>query len=120
MDSKSKSAGSQRFPDLSDAPALWRSAFKQGEEWMKPSFEALEDVQTASQKWMTHRVEDLHRAVEACRQMAECRDFAQAAAIQQKWLTDCTQRLVADWTELTRPLAARGSEVGEETKRAAE
>jgi hypothetical protein len=29
MDSKSKSSGSQRFPDLSDAPALWRSAFKQ-------------------------------------------------------------------------------------------
>jgi len=120
MESKSKSSGAQRFPDLSDAPALWRSAFKQSEEWMKPSFEALEGVQAASQKWMMHRLEDFQRAVDAYRQMSECRDFAQAAAIQQKWLADCTQRLVTDWTELGRPLAARSSGGGEEAKRAAE
>ena len=87
---------------------------------MKPNFGALEDVQAAYQRWMTHRLEDFQRAVDASRQMVECKDFAQAAAIQQKWLADCTQRLVADWTALVSPAVKQSSQHGEATKKAAE
>ena len=120
MDTKSKSTQSRWFPDLTDAPALWQSAFKQSEGWMKPNFEALEDVQAAYQRWMTHRLEDFQKAVDASRQMVECKDFAQAAAIQQKWLADCTQRLVADWTALVSPAAKQRLQHGEGMKTAAE
>ncbi len=117
---RSNSSGTQWFPDLTDAPALWRSAFKRSEEWMKPGFEALEGMQEASQRWMRHRFEDFQNAVEASRQMAECKDFAQAAAIQQKWLSDCTQRLVADWTALVRPIAGKSQQAERGAEKAAE
>ncbi len=120
MDEKSKSSGTHRFPDLTDVPALWQSAFKQSEDWMQPSFAALEDVQAASQRWMTHRLEDFQKAVDATRRMAECKDFAQAAAIQQQWLSECTRRLIADWTALASPAAKKSSQHGEGTKKAAE
>jgi hypothetical protein len=120
MDGKSKSSGTHRLPDPTDPPALWQSAFKQSEDWMRPGFAALEDVQATSQRWMTHRLEDFQKAVDATRRMAECRDFAQAAAIQQEWLAECTQRLVADWTALLSPAAKQGSQHGEGTKKAAE
>jgi len=83
MDSKLRSSGSQRYPELSDAPTLWRSAFKPGEELMKPDSEALEGAQTASQKWMTHRAEDFQRAVEPYRQTAERKDFEQASLLDR-------------------------------------
>ena len=126
MDAKSKSTQSRWFPDLTDAPALWRSVFKPSEDWMKPNFEVLEDLHFASQRFMTRRLEDLQKTADAYRQMMECKDFAQAAAIQQKWLADYTQRLVADWTALMGPAAKQSSEHGESsqhgegTKKAAE
>lgn len=109
MDAKAKSSGAKPFPDPSDAPALWQSAFQRSEDWMKPALEALEGVQAAGQTWMTHRLQDFQAAVDASRQIAECTDFAQAAAIQQRWLADCTQRLVADWTTLVSPVMAKHS-----------
>lgn len=118
METKSKSSGAATFPGMADAPALWQSAFKRSEDWMKPGMAALEDMQAAAQSWMQHRIEDFQKAMEASRQMAECKDFAQAAAIQQKWLADCTQRLVADWTALVTSATKQGAEAG--GKKAAE
>jgi hypothetical protein len=120
MDSKSKSSTSQRVSDLSDASALWRSAFRQSEDWMKPNFEVLEDLHFASQNLITRRLEDFQKAVDAYRQMMGCKDFAQAAAIQQKWVADFTQRVVADWTALVGSAAKQSSRHGEETRKAAE
>ena len=100
MDAGSKSPGGQRLPDFSDAAALWQSAFKGVEQWMRPDAGAFEGLQGAAQAWMTHRLEDFQKAMEASRKMAECKDFAEAAAIQQKWLAESTERLVADWTAL--------------------
>jgi len=100
MDSELKSSETTRAPDLAE---LWQSAFKRMEEWMKPDIGGLGHFQGASQRWMTHRLEDFQKAVEASRKIAECRDLGEAAAIQQKWLAECTQRLVADWTSLVTP-----------------
>ena len=120
MDTRSKSSRVQPIPDVTDAPALWRSAFKGSEDWIRPAFAVLEDVQAASQRWMMHRFEDIQKAVDASRQMAECKDLAQAAAIQQKWLAECTERLVADWTVLVRQAGTQTSQHGEGSKKAPE
>jgi len=100
MSTKSKSSGTEAFPGIAETQSLWQSAFKQGEEWMKVRPEAFADMQAASEEWMTHRREDFDSAVDAFKQMAQCKDFTQAAAIQQKWLSECTQRLAADWMAL--------------------
>jgi len=54
---------------------------------------ALQALQGAAQTWMTHRAEDFQKAVEVSRKMAECRDLAEAAAMQQKWSLESPQRL---------------------------
>ena len=120
MDTKSKSMQSRWFPDLTDAQALWRAAFKPSEDWMKPNFEVLEELHFSSQRFTTRRLEDFQKTADAYRQMMECKDFAQAAAIQQKWLADFTQRLVTDWAALMGPAAKQSSQHGEGTKKAAE
>ena len=118
METKSKSSGAAAFPNLADAPALWQSAFNRSGDWMKPGMTAFEDMQAAAQNWMQHRIEDFQKAIEASRQMAECKDFAQAATIQQKWIADCTQRLVSDWTALVTSATKQGVDTG--GKKAAE
>jgi hypothetical protein len=120
MDPESKSSKARRPTDVTDAPALWQSAFKYSDDWIKPTFRALEDVQAASQQWMTHRLEDFKKAVDASRQMSECKDFAEAATIQQKWIADCTRRIVADWTALIGPVTMQRPQPGEGTKKSAE
>jgi len=100
METKGSSKGTAPFSGFADAPGYWQSA-------MKPNMAAFEDMQAAAQDWMQHRMEDFQRALEASRQMAECKDFGQAAAIQQKWFADCTERLVADWTALFASAARR-------------
>jgi len=120
MEIKSKTSGPAAFPSFSDAPALWQSAMKGSEAWMKPSMAAFEDMQTAAQNWMQHRLEDFQRAIDATRQMAESKDFAQAAAIQQKWIAECTERLVADWTALVNSATKHGPEISGGTPKAAE
>jgi hypothetical protein len=97
---------------------LWQSTFKRMEEWMKPDTGALESLQGAAQTWMTHRLEDFQKGIEASRRMAECKDFGEAAAIQQKWLAECTQRLVADWTALMTPAAWQSAQPGAPKKAA--
>lgn len=119
MDTRSKSR-EQQSPELTDGPGLWQSAFKRSEGWMTPTFAAVEDVQAAAQRWMIHRLEDFQKAVDAAREMAECKDFARAAAVQQKWLADCTQRLVADWTALVAPASKQTSQPDGDAKKAAE
>jgi hypothetical protein len=52
---------------------------------------------------MRHRSEDYQRGLAAATQMAACRDVTQAAAIQQKWLSECTQSLIADWMAMMTP-----------------
>jgi hypothetical protein len=118
MDTGSKSPRTQRLPDFADAAALWQSAFKGVEQWMRPDAGALEGLQGAAQAWMTHRVEDFQKAIEASRKMAECRDFAEAAAIQQKWLAESTERLVADWTALMTRAVRQSAEPTGASKKA--
>jgi len=120
MDQGSKSSEAQRFPDFPYTSALWQSTFKRMEEWMKPETGTLESLQGAAQIWMTHRVEDFQKGVEASRKMAECKDLADAAAIQQKWFAECTQRLVADWTALMSPAAWQSAQRPSAPTKAAE
>jgi hypothetical protein len=105
MNPESKSSGLQQVPDFTDPVAMWQSTFERMGGWAKPDMGAFETLQGAAQTWMTHRLEDFQKAVETSRKMAECKDLAEAAAIQQKWLAESTQRLVADWTALMTPTA---------------
>ncbi len=86
---------------------------------MRPGIGSLENVQAVAQTWTLHRLEDFERAMESLRQIAESKDFVQAAAIQQKWLADCTQRLVADWTALVTATTRQSAELGRDLKKAA-
>jgi len=120
MNSESKSSGMQQVPDITDALATWQSAFKRMGEWTKPDIGALETLQSATQTWMAHRLEDFQKAVEVSRKMAECKDLGEAAAIQQKWFAECTQRLVADWTALVTPAAWQSTQPRSAPRKAAE
>lgn len=103
MNSKSKTTEKEFMPGMAASQAFWQSALRQGGEWMQGQPQGLALVQSAAERWMRHRSEDYQRGVAAATQMAACKDFAQAAAIQQKWLADCTQSLIADWMALMSP-----------------
>ena len=104
MSGKSKTTEKEFMPGMAAGQAFWQSALRQSGDWMQGQPQSFALVQGAAQRWMRHRGEDFQKGVAAATQMAACKDFAQAAAIQQKWLADCTQSLVADWMALMSPV----------------
>jgi hypothetical protein len=95
----------ETLPGYAESQKIWQSALVQSEAWMKGQPDVLAKIQAAGEKWMTHRQEDLAKALEAYKQMCECKDFATAAAIQQTWFAECSRGLIADWMALMSPLA---------------
>lgn len=95
----------ETLPGYAESQKFWQSALAKSEAWMKGQPDVLAKIQAAGEKWMTHRQEDLAKALEAYKQMCECKDFATAAAIQQTWFAECSRGLIADWMALMNPLA---------------
>jgi hypothetical protein len=104
MSTKSTSPKTESFPGYIESQIFWRSALTQSEAWMKGQPEVLAKIQAAAENWMIHRQDDLGKAVEAYKQICECKDFAEAAAIQQTWFAECVHGLVADWMVLMSPM----------------
>ncbi len=103
MSTKSKTTETEALPGMAATQAFWQSALGQGGEWMQNQPQGFALVQGAAERWMRHRSEDFQKGIAAATQMASCRDVTQAAAIQQKWLADCTQSVIADWMALMGP-----------------
>lgn len=103
MSTKSSTTEKELMPGMAAAQAFWQSALGQSGEWMQGQPQGFAFVQGAAERWMRHRSEDFQKGMAAATQMASCRDISQAAAIQQKWLAECTQSLMADWMALISP-----------------
>jgi hypothetical protein len=104
MSAKSTSPKTESFPGYIESQKFWGSALTQSKVWLKGQPEVLAKIQAAAENWIVHRQEDLSKAVEAYKQICECKNFARAAAIQQVWFAECVHALVADWMVLMDPM----------------
>jgi hypothetical protein len=94
MSSRNRTAEKEFMPGMAAGQSFWG-------EWLQR--QGFAQMQGAAERWMRHRSEEYQKGIAAATQMAACKDVAQAAAIQQQWLADCTQSLIADWMALMSP-----------------
>ncbi len=94
------------FPDIAKIQEYWQSALRNSTAQTKDPSAAFGDLQAASAKWISHRQDDLGKAIEAFKQISTCRNPADAIALQQKWFAESLQSLMSDWMELMNPAAA--------------
>jgi hypothetical protein len=93
------------FPGFTEIQEFWQSALKPGGASAQGGPDMLAGLQAASATWLTHRQEDFGKAVETFGRISACKNPAEAMALQQQWLTESWQRLMADWMALMTPAA---------------
>lgn len=76
--------------------------------WLRLQTEFFDRLQAANMRWIEHRGRDLDNTLDALRRLTACKDFGEAAAIQQEWLAQSMRAAVADWTDLMQPFAEHG------------
>jgi hypothetical protein len=108
MPKDSKAAAAAFTPETVGYEALSKSVLQQTEWWLQAQTELFSRLQAANTRWLEHRKTDFGNGLEVLRQLAACRDFGEAAAIQQKWLAQCLRSAAADWTDLMSPFAEHG------------
>ncbi len=84
---------------------IWNTVMQQTDACLKTQAEILARLQSASDRWLRHRRENLEDASTAIKRMCECEDIGEAANIQQKWLSDCLQSMMDDWTAISATTA---------------
>lgn len=84
------------------------SATPTPEWWLRLQTELFNRLQEANARWIEHQRRDLDNTLDAFRQLTACKDFGEAAAVQQEWVAQCMRDAIADWTDWMRPFAEHG------------
>lgn len=104
-----------------DSAALWNFGLQQLQAGLKAQAQFFGTLESATEICLRHRRQNVEDAATAVGRMCECKDIGEIGAIQQKWLADCMQSLMEDFSALagTAAAATRGmaeQRPGRETK----
>jgi hypothetical protein len=107
------------FAAFKDNTTLWNLGMQQLQAGLKAHAELLGNAQSVTETCLRHRRQNLEDAVTAVERMCACKDLGEATAIQQKWLSDCMQSLMEDFTVLSSAAAIAATRDIAEPRRAA-
>jgi len=102
------------FAAPKEGAAFWNFGLQQLQAGLKAQAEFLGNLQSATENCLRHRRQNVEDAATAVGRMCECKDAGEAAAIQQKWLSDFAQSLMEDFTALSGTAAAAARGLGEQ------
>lgn len=109
MAEAAKSQETNPFSALNDSTAAWNFGVQQFQVGIEAQAEFLGNLQAATESYWRHRRQNFEDAAIALRRMYECKDFGEATAIQQKWMSDVAQSLFDDFAALSRTAPARSN-----------
>lgn len=97
------------FAALGDGAAVWNFGMQQIESSLQAQVQFLGNLQAATETYWRHRRQNIEDTAIALRRMYECKDFGEAATIQQKLMAAVIQSLIEDLAALSRTAPLRGS-----------